>query len=311
MRAAVALSMAAACASCGGDTKQQNTANTTANTAANTATTAPTPSSTTGSPSTTTGTTATTETTASASSVSTTTSTTSSSASSSTGGTSGTTSGTTGVGGSAGDNGDSSTATSNGSGGTSTGSTTTGGTTTRGILVLEDECSHEPCGGALPNTAWRHTRACVQKDQIIGPIQDFCPSVTLVGSSGVLAGSISFTDDTYNQDVIFGLSIELDVPAECDVNCASFGSTLAILGFPDATCTESGDVCHCVGSASGTDHRSGDYATSDDGTLTFVFPYGGIDTTYCVGDGSLSYLIPVMLVPQGSPMDVIYEAVPQ
>ena len=83
------------------------------------------------------------------------------------------------------------------------------------------------------------------------------------------------------------------------------------MGFPDATCTESDAVCHCVGSAFGTDRRSGDYA-ADDGTLAFVFPYGEIEASYCVGaDGSLSYRVPVNLVPQGTPMDVVYEAVPQ
>lgn len=300
-RTAAVLALAAACASCESDSAQQGLASTTA---------ASTTSSTTGSPSTTTGTAATTETSASASSGSTTTTTESSNSASSTGGTSSSTGGTTGIGGAAGDNGDSSTGTTNGAGGATSDSTTTGGTTA-GVIVLEDECSLDPCGSALANTAWRHTRACVLKEQLIGPIQSFCPAITLVSSGGELTGAVSFTDDTYEQEVSFNLWLALDVPAECDITCTSFASTLAVMGFPDATCTESDSVCHCLGSAQGTDPRSGDYATSDDGTLAFVFPYGSIETSYCAGAGALSYLVPVNLVPQGTPMDVVYDAVPE
>lgn len=300
-RAAALLSLTTFCVSCEDSSDQQSTANTQATTTLTT-------SSTTGSPSPSAGTAATTEATASASSVSTTTA--SSSSSSGSGGASSSTSGTSGIGGAAGETSDTVTGTTGGSSGTTSDSTTTGGTS-EGELVLADACPHEACDGDLANTSWSHTRACVLKEQLIGPIQSFCPSITLVGSSGMVGGTIAFEGTTYDQTVNFLFSIELDVPAECDITCTSFASTLAVMGFPDATCTESSAVCHCTGSAHGTDQRSGDY-TADDGTLAFVYPYGTIEASYCVGaDGSLSYRVPVNLVPQGTPMDVVYEAVPQ
>ena len=303
-RTAAVLSLAASCASCD-DASQQSTANTAA-------TTAPATTSTTGDPATSSAAASTTATTTGATTTSAATTTTtaasstaSASSASGTGGTSSSTATTTGIGGSAGDNSDSSSATSDGT----TDSTTTGGTTA-GVVVLEDVCSHEPCGGALPNTAWRHVRACVPKEQIIGPMLDFCPSITLLSSGGELAGTISFTDDSFNQEVSFSLWIELDVPIDCDISCPMFAASLALLGFPGATCEESNDSCHCIGAAQGTDPRSGDFIAADDGTLTLL-GLGDIEASYCVADNSFSYLIPVMLVPQGTPMDVVYETVPQ
>jgi len=212
------------------------------------------------------------------------------------------------MGGAAGEASDGVTGTTGGGTGGAGGSGGTGGTTAGGV-VLEDDCSLEACGGDLANTDWRHVRACVPKDQVIGPLQDFCPSITLTSSSGELEGAISFTDADYTQGVTFSLTIELDIPADCEINCSSFGATLAVLGFPGSTCTESNEVCHCTGTAQGSDGRYGNYTTEDD-TLTFL-GLGDLEASYCVGEGTFDYRLPVMLVPQGTPMDVLYETVSQ
>lgn len=187
---------------------------------------------------------------------------------------------------------------------------TDGGATSGGVFVIQDSCSHEPCGGALPDRDWRHVRACVTAEQLVGPIQSFCSAITLVGSSGELTGTIAFEDGSFNQAVSFNLSIELDVPAECDITCPSFAASLAVLGFPETTCEESNGGCRCVSTARGTDPRSGDYLTHE-ANLTLILPFGSIEASYCAGENSFSYALPVMLVPQGTPMDVVYETVPR
>lgn len=190
---------------------------------------------------------------------------------------------------------------------------TTGGGGTdggdQGVFLIQDSCSHEACGGAVAGSAWRYTRACVTAEQIVGPMQSFCPSITLIGSSGELSGSISFDDTSYTQEISFSLTIELDVPSECDITCPSFAATLAVMGFPGATCEEGTTSCHCVGTAQGSDPRSGGYAV-DDVTLTLM-GLGDVEAGYCAGENSFSYAPPVMLVPQGTPMDVVYETVRQ
>ncbi|HEY6728685.1 MAG TPA: hypothetical protein VI197_31960, partial [Polyangiaceae bacterium] len=109
---------------------------------------------------------------------------------------------------------------------------TTGGDADTGVFLIQDSCSHQACGGTIPNGAWRYVQACVTTEQVVGPLQSFCPSITLVSSSGELAGTISFDDSSVNQEVSFSLTIELDVPADCDITCPSFAATLAVLGFP-------------------------------------------------------------------------------
>jgi len=183
------------------------------------------------------------------------------------------------------------------------------GASDAGVFLVRDSCSHEACGGILANSAWRYVRACVTAEQIVGPIQSFCPSITLVGSSGELTGSISFDDTSVNQELSFSLTIELDVPADCNITCPSFAATLAVLGFPDTACEESSGGCRCVGTAQGTDPRSGAYETHESSLV--LHGLGDVEAGYCAGENSFSYAPPVMLVPQGTPMDVVYETVPQ
>ncbi|HEY6728686.1 MAG TPA: hypothetical protein VI197_31965 [Polyangiaceae bacterium] len=183
--------------------------------------------------------------------------------------------GTMNVGGSAGDQ---------GSVGGSAGAP--GGSGGGGTVVIEDDCGYEACGGDLADTDWRYSRLCVEEEALLAPFQTFCDSIGVVSAGGEVSGTISFTDDSFTQDVTFSVNGEFDVPEACIVgNCAVVGLGLAAAGLTDASCVDgSNGGCLCSGTMLGESTASGDYSSDGDNV-----ELDGEQSSYCVSGDSLKY----------------------
>ena len=202
--------------------------------------------------------------------------------------------GTTSVGGSAGGGGDMGGSAGAGEGGD-------GGTTDGGVVVVEDDCSYEACGGDLANTDWEYSRICVEKDALLAPFQGFCETIDVVSAGGEVAGTIGFADDTFIQDVTFSVTGEFAVPQDCIVlSCAVVGLGLASAGLTDTSCVESDTGCLCSGTLNGESALDGDYSIDGD-TLSL----DGEEASYCASGDSFKYLGEIEGV------EFVYEAVPQ
>jgi len=214
------------------------------------------------------------------------------------GGTDGPTSvgGATSVGGNAGGGGDMGGSAGTGEGGDG------GGTTNGGSVVVKDDCAYEACGGDLANTDWDYSQICVEKDALLAPFQDFCDTpLEVVSAGGEVTGTISFSDDTFTQDVSFSVTGEFAVPQACVLgSCAIVGLGLGAAGLTDASCRTADDGCRCSGTLVGESALDGDYST-DAETLSL----DGEEASYCASDDSFMYIGEI----QG--VEFVYATVPQ